>query len=180
MNRTHSPLRRRQRASFARPDIYSISKPYAVSDSYSTKLFLPDGKFFGEVIGDTLIKKIKGSRHMLQTPLAIAFDIAAFELARKLGARKVSVTDTTSGKVYKTLFSTIDREGFDVKDYGFGNQRDLRMQYWSYGDEQYGRQLEFWNDTTKTPENKSDTENQGNSVSEDQWIPMTNHTATRV
>lgn len=169
MNITPSPPRARRWASSSRRDIRSISKPYAISNSYSTRIFMGDGKYFGEVKDDTLYKNVKGKKHMLQTPLAIAFDIAAFELARQHGARKVSVTDTVTGKVYKTLFSTIDSIGFDVPDYGYGKQRGLLLQDWSNGDDKYGRQLELWNEsTTKTPENQSETENQGNSVKEDQ------------
>ena len=120
------PFERRW-ASTSRRDIRSQAKPYAVSDFHSIRIFLPDGKFFGQVKDDTLYKNVKGKKHILQILRAIAFDVAAFELARQHGACKVSITDTVSGKVYNTLCSTIDSIGFNVKDYGYGKQRALNF-----------------------------------------------------
>ena len=57
----------------------------------------------GRVTGIWFEKQIQGSKHLLRVPmLALAFDVSTLEDAAAAGATAVAVTDTESGRIYRT------------------------------------------------------------------------------
>lgn len=75
----------------------------------------------GAVCGEAFRKRICGSRHLLQRPPALAFDVASLEAAQKAGARRVEVEDAETGRVFITEIARIWRDGFTFER-GFGRQ----------------------------------------------------------
>lgn len=101
-----------------------------------TPIFLPGtNKPVGFVSGRFFRKTIVGSRHMLRTPRAIAFDRSTLDDAARAGATHVSVKDSETGKTYTAAIDTIQRYGFSVVR-GFGNQVALTLDRYSIDGEQ--------------------------------------------
>ena len=86
-------------------------------------------RIVGEVEGDTFSKTITGSKHLLRTPAAIAFDVATIDQAVKLGAAKIRVYDRETGNVYKASIEHLKENGFTFNR-GFGEQIALVMDGW--------------------------------------------------
>ena len=101
------------------------------------------GKPVAYVEGQTLFKRIRGKKHMLHTPPAIAFDTDSLHEAQLLGARLVQVTDTETGTVYKTTIDQIWSEGFGLNR-GHGQQQALCLSKWNSGQEQDSQQLSLF------------------------------------
>lgn len=96
-----------------------------------TPIFLPGtNKPVGYVSGQFFRKNIIGSKHMLRSPKAIAFDRSTLDDAARAGATHVSVTDTETGKTYIAAIETIQRYGFTVTR-GYGNQVALTLDRYS-------------------------------------------------
>lgn len=75
----------------------------------------------GAVCGEVFQKRIQGSKHLLQRPPALAFDVASLEAAQKAGARRVEVEDAETGRVFIAEIARIWRDGFTF-DRGHGRQ----------------------------------------------------------
>jgi hypothetical protein len=86
-------------------------------------------RIVGQVYGDTFSKTITGSKHLLRTPPAIAFDVATIDQAVRLGAVKVRVYDRESENVYKCSIDHLKENGFTFNR-GFGEQIALVMDGW--------------------------------------------------
>lgn len=84
----------------------------------------------GFVSGDTFYKTIKGSRHLLKQPPAIAFDLSSLDDAESMGAERVEVKDSESGRIYRASIVLIRSSGFAVNR-RFGSQWALSLPYWS-------------------------------------------------
>lgn len=84
----------------------------------------------GVVHGDTFVKSIDGSKHMLRQPKAIAFDVSTLEDAESIGATNAAITDRDTGLTYYANFDTIRRYGFPVIR-GHGRQIALPIDRWS-------------------------------------------------
>ncbi|MFN8469337.1 MAG: hypothetical protein U0X20_27520 [Caldilineaceae bacterium] len=94
-------------------------------------IYLPGrDKPIGYVSGQFFRKTITGTRHMLRTPRAIAFDRSTLDDAEKAGATHVSVTDCETGKVYCAPIADVRRYGFPVPR-GHGNQIGLALDRYS-------------------------------------------------
>ena len=87
-------------------------------------------KVIGRVKGDTFQKSIKGSKHMLHKPPAIAFDVSTLDQAERAGAVKVQVIDQETGITYRANLEHIKEKGFTFNR-GFGEQIALTMEGWS-------------------------------------------------
>jgi hypothetical protein len=96
----------------------------------------------GEVRGDTFYKRLRASAHFLNVPPAIAFDVSTLDDAERAGARFVEITDTESGRVYRSSIATIRAKGFRVAR-GFGEQIALAMDEWTRDGEPLATQLNF-------------------------------------
>jgi hypothetical protein len=113
-----------------------------VSTSITTQIWVGN-HIVGEVRGGEFIKKVKGTKHFLRKPPAIAFDISSLEEARACGATKVRVIDTESGKIYQAPISTIFAKGFSFNR-GRGEQIGLRFVHWQQGNDPLAMQLRLW------------------------------------
>jgi len=88
-----------------------------------------DGRVIGEVRGDVFRKRIKGSKHILRVPPAIAVDTDALKAAENLGARQVVVEDVENGTLYYASVQTFWEHGFRFNR-GFGDQIGLPLHRW--------------------------------------------------
>ncbi len=87
----------------------------------SRLLRLSDGRVVGEIVGHTLTKKARGSRHMLRKPAAWCFDCEALARAEELGATRVEIRDIETGRVYSAPISLFHERGI-VVNRGYGRQ----------------------------------------------------------
>ena len=87
------------------------------------------GKVVGHVSGDIFSKKVKGSKHFLRKPPAIAFDRNSLEQAERLGASKIIIHDTESRISYSGALQTVLKRGFKVNR-GHGDQIALPLADW--------------------------------------------------
>lgn len=95
--------------------------------------------YIGETIvatvdGRTLYKKVNASKHFLQRPRAIGYDVSVLRDAEAAGAICTVVTDRETGTSYSTSIETIWEHGFRVCR-GFGEQIALGMAHWSVNGE---------------------------------------------
>lgn len=86
-------------------------------------------KIVGEVIDGKFIKHVKGSRHFLKVPPAIAFDEKSISDAIQAGAKQAVVVDEETGIVYHCPIIRIIGWGFYF-DRGYGKQIALIMEKW--------------------------------------------------
>lgn len=99
-----------------------------------------NGRIVGQVSGSTFRKTIKGSRHMLRKPLAIALDVQSVHDAQRAGASHAEVIDTETGNVYRASLDKVLREGVRF-DRGFGRQVFLPLDDWLRPDLGQGEQM---------------------------------------
>jgi hypothetical protein len=101
-----------------------------------TPVYLPDGKtVVGYVRSGRFHKTICGSRHFLQRPYALGFDVSTLDQAQAAGAFIVVVLDSETGKTYTASIDDIRRRGFVVQR-GYGRQIALPLSAYSVsGDE---------------------------------------------
>jgi len=93
-------------------------------------IYREDGmKVVGYVQGGIFKKTIKGEKHMLQKPKAIAFDVVSLEQAEAAGASWVWVCDKKTHITYKSPIQQIWKKGFRFNR-GFGNQIALTLSGW--------------------------------------------------
>lgn len=78
--------------------------------NHSTPIFV-GRKVVGRVEGDVFSKSIRGSRHMLRHPRALAFDVSTLNDAETLGALWVKVLDLDSKTVYRASIRRIREKG---------------------------------------------------------------------
>jgi len=107
--------------------------PFAPSVNEKAVPIYVGSRIVGQVKGDTFYKNIRGSRHMLRKPQAIAFDISTLEDALDAGASKVEVTDLDDGKVYIAHIVDILRDGKRFNR-GYGAQIYYLLSRWRHPD----------------------------------------------
>jgi hypothetical protein len=83
----------------------------------------------GEVRAGVFRKTAQASRHMLRRPPAWALDIASLDEAEALGAARVRIRDTESGRLYLAPISLIRHDGFRLNR-GHGQQLALGLEFW--------------------------------------------------
>lgn len=88
-----------------------------------------NGRTVGAVIDGELVKRVKGSVHMLRSPRGWAVDAEILDDARALGAVAVRIEDTETGKIYRADLVTIDAHGWTF-DRKYGRQVVLPLTYW--------------------------------------------------
>ncbi len=94
-----------------------------------TKKFVTVGnRVIGEVIGDTFVKVIQGSRHLLKNPPAVALSVESLEQAAALGATVIEITDSESGRVYRSTVENFQQYSFKVQRGGFEPQLGMRLE----------------------------------------------------
>jgi len=97
----------------------------------------------GKVLNGVFSKRVRGSRHFLRKPPAIALDIDTLEQALRLGATKVEVYDMESGIFYRAKIDLIFEKGFKFNR-GFGDQIALCLSRWEIEQTDQGKQLTLW------------------------------------
>ena len=98
-------------------------------------IYLPGrDKPIGFVSGGRFCKTITGSKHMLRSPKAIAFDVCTLDDAERAGASHVSVTDSETGRTYCAPIDDVRRFGFPVVR-GHGRQVALPLDRYSVNGE---------------------------------------------
>jgi len=89
-----------------------------------------NGKPIGVVTGDTFRKTIAGSKHILRSPRAIAFDRCTLRDAAAAGATCAAILDRESGTTYTIAFDTIHAPSFPVLR-GHGDQVAVTLDRWA-------------------------------------------------
>jgi len=88
------------------------------------------GRVIGEVSGEVLRLRRRGSRHLLRQHDAWAVDVVALARAVELGVERVCVEDLDSGQVYEVGIDDFFRLGVRI-DFGHGPQLALPRSYWA-------------------------------------------------
>lgn len=88
------------------------------------------GPAHGRVIGQTWVKGVRGSVHMLKAPRGWAVDRGDLAVAESLGATCLEVCDLESGKVYRARLDMLRRKGLSLQR-GCGAQVALPLGYWA-------------------------------------------------
>lgn len=116
---------------------------YITKNSNSIPVYV--GKtVIGYVSGGVFYKSVKGSKHFLRTPRAIAFDVSTLHDAEAAGAHHVEVTDMETGKTYRAAVSTIWAKGWEFNR-GFGRQWGVPLAEWNRDNQEAGAaQLSLW------------------------------------
>lgn len=89
-----------------------------------------NGKVVASLRNGVLRRNIRGSKHILRLPPAIAFDRCIIEEARREGCREIEVTDTESDRVYTLDFADFEKHAFPI-DRGFGAQLGCELRWWN-------------------------------------------------
>jgi hypothetical protein len=95
----------------------------------SVKVRRGDGRVVAEVQNGALVKRVKGSVHMLQKPRAWCCDVDILHQAEVLGATQVRIEDVETGNTYVAPLSRFWTRGFPVRR-GHGEQRGLLLADW--------------------------------------------------
>lgn len=123
-------------------DKSSKSNLYYNSNGKTIPVFVGN-KFIGEVVGNTFLKHIKGSLHILWRPPAIALDIESLRFAEESGAEFVEIIDTETGDLFFSSINQIWQKGTKFNR-GYGNQIFLRLEYWNQPGKQDSCQLSLF------------------------------------
>jgi len=106
-----------------------VAEPARVVKRRGTPIFVR-GHVVANVSPDGVLRKrIRGHRHMLRRPPAIAFAVEAIEQALALGAERIEVFDMDGGRRYAVSMSDFLRHGVEF-DRGHGRQIFLRLGLW--------------------------------------------------
>ena len=84
----------------------------------------------GYVAGGVFHKAISGSKHLLRSPRAIAFDRSTLTDAERAGAVWVEVADSETRTVYRASIGDVWAHGFAVHR-GYGDQVALALTRWA-------------------------------------------------
>lgn len=121
------------------PFEWAYSDPDGPSDVVVKRELTLRGVTVGWIEGPLLYKDVKGSRHFLRKPKAIAFQDCVLKRARELNVVLVKVRDTEAGEVYIAPLASLshDKYGFAVNR-GHGEQTAMRLSCWDREGEEDG------------------------------------------
>ena len=94
------------------------------------KLRTYDGVVVADLVGTTVIKRVKEEKHILRKPLSWAFDKKIIDEAYANGATDIRIEATDTDKVYKTTMKTFIDKAIKI-DRGFGRQVALLIKHWT-------------------------------------------------
>jgi hypothetical protein len=98
------------------------------------QVFRVNGKVVAELRGEVLVKRVRGSMHLLHHPRrAWAIDAQVLVDAERAGARLVEIVDQETGEVFRAAVAQFHAKGFSV-DRGYGAQRALALEHFNTGD----------------------------------------------
>jgi len=92
-------------------------------------IFNEYGKIIGWIEGNSFNKNISSSKHMLQKPKGIAWDLSVLERARKENLKRTYVHDKETGNEYEAILEDFFRYGVRINR-GFGEQIVLPLKFW--------------------------------------------------
>jgi len=98
------------------------------------KLRNHDGKPGGTIVGNQLVKTVRGSIHMLKRPRGWAIDICILDEARKFGVTEVVIRDIENGRIYCAPLDYFCIYG-EFVDRGHGLQKCLPLTYWTVSEQ---------------------------------------------
>lgn len=98
-----------------------ITYPIRSSSGRITCHFNPETK--------VLERRLRGSSHLLRSPLAICFDACIVAQAQDLDCKEILVSDVETGTRYSVPFSVFLDKSFPLNR-GFGEQLALPLSYW--------------------------------------------------
>ena len=108
------------------------------------KLRTSDGVVVADLVGTTVIKRVKEEKHILRKPLSWAFDKKIIDEAYANGATDIRIETTDTDKVYKTTMKIFIDKAIKI-DRGFGRQVALLIENWTTKSPE---------ETTESPEEK--------------------------
>ena len=99
---------------------------------YSTKSnpVYAGGHVVGHVNDGKFCKSIKGSKHILHTPRAIALSVDSLKQAEAFGAKAIEIRDKESELIYRATIEHFKRFCFDLRRGGFEPQKALPLDRW--------------------------------------------------
>lgn len=87
------------------------------------------GNYYGYIEGDTYVKLVHSSRHMLKKPEAWAIDADSFDKLIKPACKRIIIIDKDAGVKYSSSISNfIDNKG--EIDRKYGKQYFMILEYW--------------------------------------------------
>jgi hypothetical protein len=86
-------------------------------------------KPIGRVEGEIFIKAIAFSKHALQRPPSIAFDVSTLDDAQRARATIIHVYDVETARRYSATIALVFEHGIRFNR-GFGNQIALSLAFW--------------------------------------------------
>lgn len=98
------------------------------------KVIHVNGKPVGKVSNGVFQKTIAGSKHMLRTPKALAFDVSSLRDAADAGAERVEVYDSESRTTYTASLACLREHGAPLER-GYGRQWFLALDWWNVNGE---------------------------------------------
>ena len=101
-------------------------------NKYSTKPnpVYAGGHVVGHVNDGKFCKSIKGSKHILHTPRAIALSVDSLRQAETLGAKTIEIRDKESKLIYRATIEHFKRFCFELRRGGFEPQKALVLDRW--------------------------------------------------
>jgi len=78
-----------------------------------------------------LVRRLKGSLHLLRSPRAICFDSSIIAQAEIMGCKSISVLDVETDVTYSVPFAEFLAKAVPL-DRGYGRQLCLPLTYWAF------------------------------------------------
>ena len=100
-------------------------------------------KIIGYIVDHTFIKRVKGSRHMLQKPRAWCISKQAFIEEIMPVTDLIQVVDKESDVTYECKTSEFAAHAFEIQRGGFEPQLVLQLKFWNTQDTNH-KQLKLW------------------------------------
>lgn len=95
------------------------------------KVFV-SARYVGSVEGGVFKKTIKGEKHMLHSPRAIALSVESLRQAEAFGAHDIEIKDAESGILYSCSILHFKRFCFELQRGGFEKQKALPLDRFNF------------------------------------------------
>jgi len=102
-----------------------------------------ESKIIGQLLGNTFVKRVIGSKHQLRKPPAWCISKEAFCREILPNTENIIIEDQESGLTYQTSTETFAERAFEIQRGGFELQLALTLNYWERQDNGH-RQLSLF------------------------------------
>lgn len=92
-------------------------------------LFAYNGRKVASLWGKTLVKIVKGTKHMLHHPIGWACDSMVVTTAKNMGAQWFHILDKETKDIYECRLEDFFEKGLNINR-GYGDQIVLPIQFW--------------------------------------------------